>query len=170
MLNQSIIMGRLTHDPELRTTPNGVSVVRFQVALDRPKQRNAEPKTDYIDVEAWRSQADFVSRYFQKGQMIAVVGPLHKDSYTDKNGVKRERTYISADTVSFCGDKPTNNNYQAMPQGVSPMGMGQMPPSQVGTADMGQFSVIQDALPVEGPFGEGTLAPDFSSDDDGLPF
>lgn len=160
MLNQSIIMGRLTHDPELRTTPNGVSVVRFQVALDRPKQKNAEPKTDFIDVEAWRSQADFVSRYFHKGQMIAVVGPLRKDNYTDKNGNKRERTYILVDEVSFCGDRPTNNNYQAMGQGV--------PPAQVG-ADMGQFSVLPDELAVDGPFGEGTLAPDFSSDD-GLPF
>lgn len=161
MLNQSIIMGRLTHDPELRTTPNGVSVVRFQVALDRPKQKNAEPKTDYIDVEAWRSQADFVSRYFHKGQMIAVVGSLRKDSFTDKNGVKRDRTYILVDEVSFCGDRPTNNNYQAMGQGV--------PPAQVG-ADMGQFSVLPDGLPVDGPFGEGNLVPNFDPDDEGLPF
>ena len=170
MLNQSIIMGRLTHDPELRTTTSGVSVVRFQVALDRPRQRNAEPKTDYIDVEAWREKADFVSRYFHKGQMIAVVGSLRKDNYTDKNGNKRERTYILVDEVSFCGDRPTNNNYQTMGQSVSPADMGQMPPAQDGSVNMGQFTVLQDGFTVDGPFGEGELAPNFDPDDEGLPF
>lgn len=167
MLNQSIIMGRLTHDPELRTTPSGVSVVRFQVALDR---KGREKKTDYIDVVAWREKADFVSRYFHKGQMIAVVGPLQKDSFTDKNGIKRDTTYIVADAISFCGDRPTNNNYQAMGQSVPPADMGQIPPAQDGSVNMGQFTVLQDGFTVDGPFGEGELAPNFDPDDEGLPF
>ena len=86
MINSVIIMGRLTYDPELRTTPNGISVVRFQVACDRNFSKSGEErKADFIDVTAWRQTAEFVSRYFRKGSMIAVEGSIQTDNFTDKD-------------------------------------------------------------------------------------
>ena len=86
MLNSVIIMGRLTADPELRTTTNGLSVTSFTVAVDRNYKSGDERQTDFISVVAWRGTADFVTRFFKKGQMIAVQGSLQVRSYEDKNG------------------------------------------------------------------------------------
>ncbi len=106
MLNCAIIMGRLTADPELRTTASGLSVTSFSVAVDRRFQRQGEEKqTDFINVVAWRQTADFVSRYFHKGSMIAVQGSIQTRNYEDKNGNKRTAVEIVADNVSFCGSK-----------------------------------------------------------------
>ena len=106
MVNSVVIMGRLTFDPELRTTPTGVSVVRFQVACDRNYQKSGEErKADFIDVTAWRQTAEFISRYFRKGSMIAVEGSIQTDSYTDNNGNKRKSVTVVANNVSFCGSK-----------------------------------------------------------------
>lgn len=106
MINSVVIMGRLTYDPELRTTPNGVSVVQLQVACDRNFQRSGEDrKTDFIDVTAWRQTAEFISRYFRKGSMIAIEGSIQTDSYTDKDGNKRKTVRVVANNVSFCGSK-----------------------------------------------------------------
>lgn len=106
MINSVVIMGRLTFDPELRTTPTGVSVVHFQVACDRNYQRAGEErKADFIDVTAWRQTAEFVSRYFRKGSMIAVEGSIQTDSYTDRDGNKRKSFQVVANNVSFCGSK-----------------------------------------------------------------
>ena len=105
MLNCAVIMGRLTADPELRQTPSGVSVTRFTVAVDRGYVKPGEErKADFINVVAWRQTAEFVSRYFQKGSMIAVQGSIQTGSY-EKDGVKRYTVEISADNVSFCGSK-----------------------------------------------------------------
>lgn len=106
MINVVAIMGRLTYDPELRTTPTGVSVVRFQVAVDRNFQRAGEErKADFIDVTAWRQTAEFVSKYFRKGSMIAVEGSIQTDNFTDKDGNKRKSVQVVASNVSFCGSK-----------------------------------------------------------------
>ncbi len=96
MLNTAIIMGRLTADPELRTTNTGIAVTTFTVA---------EKQTDFINVVAWRQTAEFVSRYFQKGSMIAVRGSIQTRRYEDNNGNKRTAVEIVADEVSFCGSK-----------------------------------------------------------------
>ena len=105
MLNCAVIMGRLTADPELRQTPSGVSVTRFTVAVDRGYVKAGEErKADFINVVAWRQTAEFVSKYFQKGSMIAVQGSIQTGSY-EKDGVKRYTVEISADNVSFCGSK-----------------------------------------------------------------
>ena len=97
MINVVAIMGRLTYDPELRTTPTGVSVVRFQVAVDRNFQRAGEErKADFIDVTAWRQTAEFVSKYFRKGSMIAVEGSIQTDNFTDKDGNKRKSVQVPA--------------------------------------------------------------------------
>ncbi len=114
MVNSVVIMGRLTYDPELRTTPNGISVVRFQVACDRNFQRSGEErKADFIDVTAWRQTAEFISRYFHKGSMIAVEGSIQTENFTDQNGNKRKSVQVVANNVSFCGSKAesgTNSN------------------------------------------------------------
>lgn len=106
MLNCAVIMGRLTADPELRTTTNGVSVTSFSVAVDRAYQKaGADRQTDFINVVAWRQTAEFVSRYFHKGSMIAVQGSIQTRNYEDRNGNKRTAVEIVADNVSFCGSR-----------------------------------------------------------------
>ncbi len=106
MINTVVLMGRLTFDPELRTTPSGVSVVQFQVACDRNYVRQGEDrKSDFIDVTAWRQTAEFVSRYFRKGSMIAIEGSIQTDNFTDKDGNKRKSVRVVANNVSFCGSK-----------------------------------------------------------------
>ena len=111
MLNCAIIMGRLTTAPELKTTPNGVSVTSFRVAVDRNFVRQGEERqADFIDVVAWRQTAEFVCRYFRKGSMIAVQGSLKSRSYEDRNGNKRTAIEIVADNVSFCGEKTGNGD------------------------------------------------------------
>ena len=89
MLNKVILMGRLTKDPELRNTPNGVSVASFTLAVDRDYARQGEErKTDFINIVAWRNTADFVSKYFTKGQLVAVCGKLQVRSWDDTRPVR----------------------------------------------------------------------------------
>lgn len=103
MLNVSIIMGRLTANPELRTTNNGISVSSFTVAVDRPYTK--EKQTDFINCVAWRNNADFITKYFTKGQMIAIKGSLQQNSYTDKDGNKRTIYDVVVESADFCGTK-----------------------------------------------------------------
>lgn len=106
MLNSIIIMGRLVADPELRSTTSNIPVCSFTVAVDRDFQRSGEEKqTDFIDVVAWRSQAEFVSRYFSKGRMIVVQGSLQSRKWQDKDGNKRVSWEIQADKVHFGDSK-----------------------------------------------------------------
>lgn len=108
MLNSAILMGRLTGDPELRTTPNGTSVTSFTVAVERNYKNGDEKQTDFINCVAWRGTADFVSTYFKKGQMIALQGAIQTRNYEDKNGNKRTAVEVIVDNVSFCGGKNDN--------------------------------------------------------------
>ena len=106
MLNVVAIMGRLVADPELRTTPAGYSVCSFRIACDRSYvQQGQERQADFIDIVAWRQQADFVSKYFQKGSMIAVEGSLQTRQYQDKQGSKRTAVEVVANNISFAGAK-----------------------------------------------------------------
>lgn len=106
MLNVVAIMGRLVADPELRTTQSGTNVCSFRIACDRNFARQGEQRqADFIDIVAWRQQAEFVSKYFQKGSMIAVEGSLQTRQYQDKNGNNRTATEVLASQVSFCGGK-----------------------------------------------------------------
>lgn len=115
MLNSVIIMGRLTADPELRTTQSGLSVTSFTVAVDRAYKIGDERQTDFINCVAWRGTADFVTGYFKKGQMIAVQGSLQTSNYEDKNGNKRTAYDVVADNVSFCGSKNEEPKAKATP-------------------------------------------------------
>lgn len=106
MLNKVILMGRLVRDPELRTTPQGVSVCAFSIAVDRGYVRQGEERqADFINIVAWRSTAEFVSKYFVKGQMIAVVGRIQTRNYDDKDGKRVYVTEVVADEVSFTESK-----------------------------------------------------------------
>jgi len=106
MLNRIIIMGRLTRDPELRRTQSGTAVTSFSVAVDRDfKSQAGERETDFIDVVAWRSTAEFVAKYFTKGRMAVVEGRLQIRDWTDKEGGKRRSAEIIADNVYFGDSK-----------------------------------------------------------------
>ena len=106
MINTAILMGRLTADPELRTTPSGVSVTRFSLAVDRSYgPQGGERQTDFIDVVAWRKTAEFVCRYFRKGMLVAVQGSIQTRSYTDKQGNNRKAFEVVADNVHFAEPK-----------------------------------------------------------------
>nr|DAM91353.1 MAG TPA: Single strand binding protein [Caudoviricetes sp.] len=106
MLNVVAIMGRLVADPELRTTTQGNSVCSFRIACDRSYvQQGQERQADFIDIVAWRQQADFVSKYFQKGSMIAIDGSLQTRQYQDKNGNNRTAVEVVANNISFAGAK-----------------------------------------------------------------
>ena len=102
MLNHIVLMGRLTRDPELRHTQQGTSVASFSLAVERDFSSNGGQKqTDYIDIVAWRSTADFVSKYFTKGQLVAVSGRLQIRDWTDRDGNKRRSAEVVADNVYF---------------------------------------------------------------------
>lgn len=100
MLNNCTVMGRLTRDPEMRSA-NGTPVVSFTVACDRDYVSGGEKKVDFIDIVAWRSTAEFVSKYFRKGSMAIVVGRLQVREWTDQNNNKRRNAEIVADRVYF---------------------------------------------------------------------
>ena len=102
MLNKTILMGRLTRDPELRTTQTGTPVASFTLAVDRGYKRD---ETDFINIVAWRNTAEFVSKWFKKGQLMAVSGRLQSRSYTDKDGNNRTVTEVVADEAFFADSK-----------------------------------------------------------------
>ena len=103
MLNHIVIMGRLTRDPELRTTQSGVSVTSFTVAVDRDfgGRDGGERQTDFVDCVAWRQTGEFVSKYFHKGSMIVVSGRLQSRKWQDRDGNNRTSWEINADNVYF---------------------------------------------------------------------
>jgi single-strand DNA-binding protein len=112
-LNKVIIGGRLTSDPEQKTTQSGIAVTSFSIAVNRKVKQGANQETDFFNVTAWRQTAEFVARYFKKGSSICIVGVLQNSSWTDQNGQKHYRTDIVADEVMFVDSKSEGN--QAAP-------------------------------------------------------
>ena len=115
MLNVVVLMGRLVADPELRRTQNDTAVCSFRIAVDRNfvSKTSGERQTDFIDVVAWRGTGEFVSRYFTKGQMIAVTGSIQTRSYEDKQGNRRTAVEVVADNVSFTGSNRESGSDRA---------------------------------------------------------
>ena len=106
MLNVAVLQGRLVADPELRHTQSGTAVCSFRVAVDRNfAGASGQRQADFIDIVAWRSTAEFVCKYFTKGQLIALSGRIQSRSYEDKTGSKRTAVEVVAEQVSFCGPK-----------------------------------------------------------------
>ncbi len=112
-MNKAILVGRLTRDPELRTTSSGVSVCRFTVAVNR-RFKNAEGgyDADFINCVAWRQQAEFLSRFFAKGRMVGLAGSIQTSSY-DKDGQRVYVTEVVADEISFVDSKSTADSSQS---------------------------------------------------------
>ena len=161
MLNHITIMGRLVADPELRTTPQGVTVATMRLAVDRDfkNKQTGERETDFINVVAWRQTAEFVSRFFTKGRMAVVEGRLQIRDWTDKEGNKRTTAEVVADNVYF-GDSRRDGDGG----GYSPSYSG------------GQSSYSAPA-PRSDPFGgygappaDGDQFAELSTDDGNLPF
>ena len=119
--NKAILIGNLTADPELRQTPNGISVCRFTIAVNRrfSKSEQAQQSADFITIVAWRERAEFVSRYFRKGRPILICGQIQSRSWTDPQGAKHYATEVVADDVSFVENKTDNNGAAPAPQGGS---------------------------------------------------
>ena len=117
MINNVVLMGRLVATPELRSTGTGVSVASFTIAVDRAYAKQGEQRqADFIDCVAWRNTAEFITRYFQKGSMIAITGNIQTRTYEDKNGNKRKAVEVVVDNASFCGSKAesgTTGGYSA---------------------------------------------------------
>lgn len=157
MLNVVALMGRLVYDPELKTTQNGTNVCSFRIAVDRSFARQGEErKADFIDVTAWRQTAEFVSKYFQKGSMIAIEGSLQTRQCQDKNGNNRTATEVLASQASFCGgkaaEKPAVRDFgqqteshvrEANTAHSAPQKPQSIPEYSQGSAD--DFSVIDDS-------------------------
>lgn len=105
-MNNVVLIGRLTADPELKHTQNGNAVTGFSIAVDRPYQKAGEERqADFIDIVAWRGTAEFICKYFKKGRKIAVQGSIQTRSYTDKDGNKRKAFEILAEKVEFADSK-----------------------------------------------------------------
>lgn len=121
MLNVAALVGRLTSDPELRHTPNDVSVTSFTIAVPRSYARAGEERqSDFIDIVAWRGTAEFVSRYFKKGQLIAVEGSIQTRTYEDKEGKKRKAVEIVANNVHFTESKKASLASTTLEEGRQP--------------------------------------------------
>lgn len=106
MINNVVLMGRLTTTPELKSTQSGTSVTSFTLAVERSYAKQGEQRqADFIDCVAWRNTADFITKYFQKGDMIAVTGEIQTRNFEDKNGNKRKATEVLVNQASFCGGK-----------------------------------------------------------------
>ncbi|MBQ8509083.1 MAG: single-stranded DNA-binding protein [Clostridia bacterium] len=166
-LNKVILGGRLTANPELKQTQSGIMVTSFTIAVNRRFQSKGDDgqqtqQADFINVVAWRQQAEFVCRYFHKGSSICVVGSIQTRSWTDQQGGKRYATEVVADEVNFVDAKGENPGGG---QGYAPSGaQGYMPSAYIEP---------QYSTPVgQAPTSQNGSAPQFEvlSDDEELPF
>ena len=150
MLNKIFIMGRLTRDPELRRTQSGTAVTSFSLAVDRDfKTQGGEKETDFIDVVAWRSTAEFVSKYFTKGRMAIVEGRLQIRDWTDKDGNKRKSAEVVADNVYFGDsrrDSAGDGGYAPSNSAPAPSGNRSSAPMD-GRSDFAEISEEDGELP-----------------------
>jgi single-strand DNA-binding protein len=152
MLNVAVLMGRLVADPELKQTQSGISVTSFTLAVDRSYVKSGtERQTDFIDIVAWRGTAEFVCKYFRKGQLAAVQGSIQTRTYTDRDGNKRKAFEIVADNVHFAEpkrDSGSGSSYQAAKPAAAPAQPKQPAPAYT-NGDTGDFQEIpsDDDLP-----------------------
>ena len=130
-MNNVVLVGRLTRDPEVRFTPTGAQVTTFTLAVDRDfMTRTGERQTDFIDIQVWNKQAESCGQYLSKGKMVSVQGSIRTESYTDRNGVQRKSWRINANRVQFLTPIGNNNNNGTQPQGETPMFEPNFEPSQ----------------------------------------
>ena len=119
MLNRTALMGRFTHDPEMKRTPTGVPVASFSLAVERDfKDANGEKQTDFIDCVAWRNTAEFICKYFTKGRMAVIDGRLQVRTWKDKDGKNRRTTEVVVENAYFADSKmdAANTSARVQPQ------------------------------------------------------
>lgn len=162
MLNRVIVMGRLTKDPELRRTQSGHAVASFSIACDRDYSGDGGKETDFLDIVAWRSTAEFVRKYFTKGRMAVISGRLQIRSWTDKDGNGRRSAEIVADSIYFGDSKPGGQSGSADPAQLTEYSAQSTAyPAQSGGTG---YSAMPTGVTVEPP-----MYPEIENDD-ALPF
>ena len=110
MFNLVVLTGRLTADPELKTTPNGISVTTFSIAVNRNYRSGEDRQADFINIVAWRQTAEFITKYFKKGNLIGIEGSIQTRRYQDKNGNNRTAFELVADNAHFGDSNRRSNN------------------------------------------------------------
>ena len=143
MLNNISVMGRLTADPEVRQTPNGVSVCSFTIANDKDFKREGDAP-NWIDCVAWRNNADFIGKYFKKGSLIVVTGSLQTRQYQDKNGNNRKATEIVVNQQYFAESKRASEEGQGAAYAPAQQSA-QSAPVSYASANASDFTVTGDA-------------------------
>lgn len=138
-LNKVILGGRLTANPELKQTGNGVAVTSFTIAVDRKYQKDSEKKADFITIVAWRQTAEFICKYFTKGSAIIICGELQTRSWKDADGKNRYITEVVASEVSFAESKKASDNISITAEEIPTQG-------NVGDHASEDFEVIDDDL------------------------
>lgn len=113
MFNLVVLTGRLTADPELKTTTNGIPVTTFSIAVNRNYRAGEEQQTDFINIVAWRQRAEFITKYFKKGNMIGIEGSIQTRKYTDKNGNNRTAFEVVVNNAQFVESKRDNSSVVA---------------------------------------------------------
>ena len=149
MLNEIVIMGRMTRDPELRTTSNGKSVANFTLAVDRDQNKDV---TDFFDCVAWNAVGEFICRNFHKGKLAAVKGSMQSRKWETKDGEKRINWEINVQNVYFAGDKQKQDGYAQMDGGEK------------------SYRVVDPFVDVESRKMEDTYGGGNTFDDDDIPF
>lgn len=112
-MNNVTLIARLTADPELKHTQSGAACTRFNVAVDRRVKQGEEKQTDFITIVAWRQRAEFICKYFSKGQRIALTGSIRTGNYTDRDGNKRNTFEVWAENVEFCESRAAQTQSQS---------------------------------------------------------
>ena len=141
MFNLVVLTGRLTADPELKTTQSGISVTSFSVAVNRPYRTGEEQQTDFINVVAWRKTAEFIAKYFKKGNMIGIEGSIQTRKYTDKNGNNRTAFEVVVNNAQFVESKRD-----------SAVSQGSEQPASFSNAGADDFSDLSDVSDDDLPF------------------
>lgn len=148
-MNVVVLVGRLTEHPELRKTSSDVSVTRFSIAVDRTYKSGEEKQTDFINIVAWRQSAEFVSKYFTKGQRIGVEGSLRMNKFTDKDGNNRTSYEVVANNVHFVESKRDNANCDNSPSEIQ---NGSQSVNSVGFSNSGQNDFTEITSDSDLPF------------------
>ena len=161
-MNKVILVGNLARDPELRQTPAGVSVARFTVAVSRRYSKDGQQQTDFIGCVAWRQQAEFLCRYFQKGSGIQLCGSIQTRSWDGQDGKRQYATDVVADEISFNGPRRQQDGYQ------DDGGMTQSAPGGF-NAPSGGFAPAQEQPGFDGGFDDAGFS-DIDGSEDDLPF
>lgn len=141
MFNLVVLTGRLTADPELKTTQSGVAYTNFSIAVQRRYKSGEEPETDFINLVAWRSTAEFITKYFKKGNLIGIEGSIQTRRYQDKNGNNRTAFEVVVNNVQFVESKRDSG---------APMG--EPAPASFSNADVNDFADLGDATDDDLPF------------------